>query len=211
LDVGCATGNFLYEMSRQTGWQVDGVEPSAYAAQLARDSLGLNIQQARLEDAGFKPGSFDVVTLWNVLEHVPSPMTTLRYVYQVLGEGGILIISVPVVDSTLASLFGPYWAEWDLPRHLYIFSHKTIESLTGAIGFKEIEVKASISEYRVFFTSLENLFRERLSNMRLQRLASAMVRFPLARAVGSLILRATIPLGRSSVPVFVLQKMERAF
>ena len=206
LDVGCATGNFLHEMSRQEGWQVCGVEPNAYAAQLAREALGLDVQTTTLRNAGLEPESFEVVTLWNVLEHVPSPMTTLRLAHKILRKDGILIISVPVVDSTLASLFGLYWAEWDLPRHLHIFSHNTIRSFMRTIGFEKIEVKASISEYRVFSMSLKNLFRERLSN---EQLASVIVQFPLIRMVGSLMLRIAIPPHRNSVPVFLFQKLER--
>ena len=134
LDVGCGVGDFLVAMRRLfPAWQVSGVEPSSTAAMQAqqRDPA---VVHGTLEDI---PDSLapDVVTLWNVLEHLPDPLAALRAIEERLAPGGYLCLAVPVHDSWEARLFGKYWVGWELPRHFYIFDHATITRTLQEAGF----------------------------------------------------------------------------
>ncbi len=122
LDVGCGTGDFLFAMAKNTGWQVRGLEPHPAAAARARASYGLTVDECSLEAAPYPAESFDVVTLWDVLEHLPWPRQALRRISELLRPGGLVVIGVPDRDSFDAKLFGPAWAGLDLPRHFSVFS-----------------------------------------------------------------------------------------
>lgn len=131
LDVGCATGVFLKEMQYH-GWDAYGVEPSVYAAGVAVDQLGLNIFNGYLDETKFEEHFFDVITLWDVFEHLPDPVETLKLIKRILKPDGTLVITMPNTDSWERKIFKQYWAGWDVPRHYHIFSEKAIEHLLKA-------------------------------------------------------------------------------
>lgn len=154
LDVGCSTGLFLNAM-RESGWDVEGVELNQYAVEYARKTFGLTIYQGTLEEVNFPDASFDVITLWDVLEHVHNPRITLSEIARILKPGGLLALSLPNPHSLEARLFGKYWVGWDRPRHLHIFPPpvlenyltnagmeiKTIESLGGRLGLTLLSIE----------------------------------------------------------------------
>jgi 2-polyprenyl-3-methyl-5-hydroxy-6-metoxy-1,4-benzoquinol methylase len=154
LDVGCATGNFLERMRRRGNWRVCGVEVNEEAARYARDRFGLDVFSGELGAAGYAEHSFDVVTLWNVLEHLHSPVETLREIGQLLKEDGVLILSVPNADSLDARTFGDRWIGLDPPRHLYDLSSKTLEQLLSKAGLQAIETRFITGSYHSFTASL---------------------------------------------------------
>ncbi|MBN1425180.1 class I SAM-dependent methyltransferase [Candidatus Fermentibacteria bacterium] len=125
LDVGCGTGDFLAGM-RDLGWDVQGVEPNSHAAGYARTVNRLRVEERPFADGLFAPESFDVVTLWHVLEHVPDPAQTLGATARLLRRGGSAVITVPNVESWDARLFGPHWAGLDVPRHLFLFPREVL-------------------------------------------------------------------------------------
>jgi len=133
LDVGCATGVFLKEM-QEHGWDAYGVEPSVYAAGVAGGQSGLNVFNGYLSEAGFEENFFDVITLWDVFEHLPDPVETLETIKRILKPDGSLVITMPNTDSWERKIFKQYWAGWDVPRHSHIFSPKAIERLLNAHG-----------------------------------------------------------------------------
>lgn len=94
LDVGAGIGTFLAQ-ARDRGWVVSGTEVSESAIGLARERHGLELAPGQLEEARLDAGYWDVVTLWHVLEHVPSPAGVLRTTHQVLAPGGIVVVGVP--------------------------------------------------------------------------------------------------------------------
>ena len=175
LDVGCATGVFLDGM-RQRGWTVTGVEVNAKAAQYARERFGLEVFVGELEEAGYPDASFDVVTLWDVLEHVPAPRRTLGEIARILQPGGLLVLSLPNPDCLEARLFGPYWAGWDVPRHLYIFSRSVLERLLTETGFQVQEVRSFTGRYYVLVLSTQLWLAEHLASQRLRQLILAIMR-----------------------------------
>ena len=154
LDVGCATGNFLDRMRRRGNWQVWGVEVNEEAARYAQERFGLDVFIGELCEAAYPASYFDVVTLWNVLEHLHDPLDTLKEINRVLKDDGVLILSVPNSDSFDAKIFGDYWIGLDPPRHLYTFSIKTLKALLAKAGFKTIETRFIIGSYHSFTASL---------------------------------------------------------
>jgi SAM-dependent methyltransferase len=137
LDVGCATGWFLEEM-RAHGWDVEGVEVSARAAAIAREEYGLKVFNSTLAEFEAPENAFDVATLWDVLEHLPSPKAALEKINDLLASGRHLVFSIPNLQSFDAQLFGQRWIGWDAPRHLHLFSRSVVDRLLAETGF-EIE------------------------------------------------------------------------
>lgn len=135
LDIGCATGVFLKEM-QDHGWDAYGVEPSTYAAEVAVSQPGLNIFNGYLDHANFEENSFDVITLWDVFEHLLDPVATLEIIKQILKPDGSLVITMPNTDSWERKFFRQYWAGWDVPRHYHIFSEDAIERLLKEHGMR---------------------------------------------------------------------------
>jgi len=135
VDVGCATGTFLEGM-RQRGWQVQGVELIPEAANYARQRLGLEVFTGTLEAAKFPDASFDLVTMWDVLEHVYDPRQALQEVQRILKPGGWFVFSIPDVDCVEARWFGPYWVGWDIPRHLHLFPYNVIKCMLREHGLQ---------------------------------------------------------------------------
>ncbi len=142
LDVGCGTGVFL-DLAQQAGWHVWGIEPGAAACAYARTRFGLDVHCGTLEDAPLLPESFDVVTMWHVLEHLPHPLEGLRRVHQALAPGGLLLIGVPNFASLEACLFGRRWYSLDVPRHLYHFTPATLRAIVSAAGLRPVRLVQS--------------------------------------------------------------------
>lgn len=141
LDVGCATGDFIATM-RQQGWQVEGVELNPVAAQYARQELDLTVHTGTLEAARFADNQFDVVTMWDVLEHLSDPRAALVEVNRVLKPGGLFVASIPNPASLEARMFGAAWAGWDRPRHLYLFTPLVIQRYLADTGFRQIALES---------------------------------------------------------------------
>lgn len=154
LDVGCATGLFLNEMAK-AGWQVTGVEPVASAAEFARRRFALDVFQGTLGGAPYEPGSFDVLTFWDVLEHTSSPVEELACAARLLRPGGLLALSVPNWDSLERWLFGRHWQGLDPPRHLYVFTRETLTVLLSLAGFSTLHWVCFMPGYFSFVMSLE--------------------------------------------------------
>jgi len=131
LDVGCGTGYFI-DYCKKNGWQVNGVEPNEIARTQAEAKTNIKIQQ----DLAEVKGSFEVITLWHVLEHLPNLEGTLNQLKSILAPGGVIIIAVPNFEAYEATIFKEYWAAYDVPRHLYHFNIKAVEYLTKRNGLK---------------------------------------------------------------------------
>lgn len=127
LDVGCGTGAYLDEM-KKNGWDVTGLEPDAGAREVALRQYGL-----QLETPGklfqLTTTSFHAITLWHVLEHVHELHRYIAQLRSLLTDDGKIFIAVPNYTSKDARAYGAYWAAWDVPRHLYHFSPRSMEKL----------------------------------------------------------------------------------
>jgi len=146
LDVGCSTGLFL-AAARNAGWSVKGVEYSPDTAELARREHGLDVLTGTLEADTLGGERFDVVTLWDVLEHVPDPKTVLANARHRLGASSLLLIKTPNVDGWFPSLSLrlarrlDFWRHPEPPGHLFQFSVKTLAGLLGATGYEIVAVR----------------------------------------------------------------------
>lgn len=134
LDIGSGTGSFVAEMSRH-GWQVTGLEPDADARKNARELYGVELGEMN-EFYKTREQSFDAISLWHVLEHVHELHPYVKRLKHLLKPGGTIFIAVPNYTSDDAIKYGPYWAAYDVPRHLYHFSPGSIEKLMQAHGLK---------------------------------------------------------------------------
>ena len=133
LDVGCGTGMFLNE-ARKNGWKVNGVEPDLGAREIAEKINKITIKTEVL--TSFYQEQFNVITMWHVLEHINLLNETIDWLKERLSENGALIIAVPNYESKDAEIYQAQWAAYDVPRHLYHFSQKSIKQLFDQKGFR---------------------------------------------------------------------------
>ncbi len=134
LDVGCATGAFM-SSARMRGWEPFGIELSQVSARYGREVEHLDIHVGTLFDAGFASGYFDVVTMWEVIEHLPTPTGYLREVKRILREGGAALLSTPNVNSLTRLIIGKKWEVISPEEHLHLFSERTVKILFEKSGF----------------------------------------------------------------------------
>lgn len=154
LDIGAGTGDFLLKASKEQ-WNVFGVEPN----KLARDKSskkGINLKETIEE---IEEEKFNVITLWHVLEHLPDLQNQLKNILNLLDKEGALIIAVPNYKSYDAKKYKQFWAAYDVPRHLYHFSKKSIIEI-----FKEYNMEL-VKTYPMYFDAFYvSLLSEKYKN-----------------------------------------------
>ena len=132
LDVGCAAGFFLAEA--QAHYQVQGVELSSWSSAWARDNLGLPVITGTLQQAALQADRFDVITLWDIIEHVPDPVPLLTEAARVLRPGGRLVLTTGDWGSAYAQARGADWHLMTPPWHLTMFSRSTLQRAAERAG-----------------------------------------------------------------------------
>lgn len=162
LDVGCGNGRFLADM-RKLGWDVKGVEPDPLAVEIARQTLGLDVEPTTLEDAALPTGSFDAVTLNHVIEHVEDPILTLRECGRVLRERGRLVIVTPNVRSLASRWYGSSWYHLDPPRHMILFSPETLHASVERAGLRVLRLVTAARAAPSTWRGSQLIRRKRLS------------------------------------------------
>jgi 2-polyprenyl-3-methyl-5-hydroxy-6-metoxy-1,4-benzoquinol methylase len=138
LDVGCAAGFFL-EVAREEGWEAQGIELSAFAAEYARSRLGLQVFTGTLAEAALPAGSFDLITFWDVIEHVPDPLAVLSEARRVLRPNGLVAVSTGDISGATALVYGRRWRLLAPPGHLFYFSRRTLFALLRHLGFEVLQ------------------------------------------------------------------------
>lgn len=131
LDIGAGTGDFLLT-AKNDGWNVIGIEPSDRAKNIAKQK-GISFAE---ETASLENNSFDVITMWHVLEHVPNLELQIQELKRLLKPTGTLIVAVPNFKSFDAKHYGEFWAAFDVPIHFWHFSKKAIKSLFEKVDMK---------------------------------------------------------------------------
>lgn len=139
LDVGCGTGAFLGVMAK-AGWDVLGLEPDPGAREKGKQLHGVPVEAVE-QLFSLPKGGYDVITMWHVLEHVHALQDYVKQLKTLLAPGGTLVIAVPNYTSKDAQYYGPYWAAYDVPRHLYHFSPASMRQLMQQHGLKVVGVK----------------------------------------------------------------------
>lgn len=138
LDVGCYTGIFL-ELARRRGWEEMGIEPSAWAARTAQQK-GLNVINAPFRKANLPSEEFDLVTLWDVIEHLHDPLGELREIHRILRPGGVLGMSTMDAGCLFARLAGRRWP-WYMRMHFYYFTRDSMTRMLRAAGFEVLAIE----------------------------------------------------------------------
>lgn len=184
LDVGCATGLFLEGMRRRGRWELWGLEPSVHAAEVARQ-MGFRVITSTLETADLPEGYFDVVTMWDVIEHLHDPAGALRHIARILKPNGILVIRTPNLDSWEARLFGPYWSGLEPPRHLFIFTPRTLGAMLAQANFTVLHQDCRSGGYMVFLRSLQFKLSDAPLNSHLQAALFRVLYHPAARVIAA--------------------------
>ncbi len=177
LDVGCGNGDFLGWIKNH-GWEVYGLDPSPVAVEAAR-KRGLEIFRGQLFDAPYLPASFDVITMWDVLEHVHDPLANLKRVAKLLKPGGRFTVTLPNPDGLDFRLFGRLWTGLDVPRHLYVYSRKPLIALLEKAGLTVDSARCITGGQRVSTWSLEWLIDERVNSAQQRRSLNKIIYSPV--------------------------------
>ena len=136
LDVGCHVGVFV-EIAAEHGWDAWGVEPSRWAVEQAQ-ALGLCVVQGTLDTADLPEAYFDVVTMWDVIEHLADPLNALKRAHALLGPNGLIVVHTIDIESWFARLLGSRWP-WLMEMHIYYFSRRTLQLMLEKCGFTMIK------------------------------------------------------------------------
>lgn len=165
LDIGCSTGLFLAAAGK-AGWQVQGLEYSPDSSRVARDVHELDVKTGALTADIYPPDSFDVVTLWDVIEHLPDPSSTMKLIPRILAPGGLLVLKTPNVDGLYPRLSLrlarrlDFWGHAEPPGHLFQFSARTLEKManqaglqTVALHHQRIPISYSFGRFQQWFRS----------------------------------------------------------
>lgn len=178
LDVGAAYG-FFVAAARAEGFDAIGLEPVAACAAFAARELGVELRTGRIEDALLAPGSFDVVTLFDVIEHLADPALALRRIHDLLAPGGLVVIETGDLGGLLARVVGSRWYYYDPPQHLTYFSLPSLAHLLAAAGFAPPSAVGHLGRE----VSVRNFFHQlgRALGGPLGAVSQSVARSPLAR------------------------------
>ncbi len=150
LDVGCGTGDFL-QTAKQNLWNVSGIEPNKQAREIANNKTNNSVFETN-QLLKFKASSFDVITLWHVLEHLPDLEEQVSCFKKLLKPSGTLIIAVPNYKSYDAKHYKQFWAAYDVPRHLWHFNKASVSKLVSNQSMKVVKIKPML--FDAFYVSL---------------------------------------------------------
>lgn len=139
LDIGCAGGAFP-KAAHDFGLSIVGIEPSRWLSEQGRKRYGLDLRAGTLEEHPFEENSFDLVTLWDVIEHLTAPEKTLAEIKRILKPGGHLLVNYPDFGSWQAKLLGKNWP-FLLSVHLYYFTPKTIQEFLQKAGYEVVKLR----------------------------------------------------------------------
>lgn len=179
LDVGCGSGGFLCSLGQDARWYGEGVDFSESALAVAR-AQQLSVCCGQAQDLPFTPASFEIITLWEVLEHLPYPREALLVIRRLLTPGGKLLLSTPNAESWLANMAGPYWPGRTMPYHLYLFSWENLCHLLKMTGFA-VEGRRFLPMERYFLQKTIQTWQESHDRHRFNLLWRAVSMFlPLA-------------------------------
>ena len=166
LDIGCGYGFFL-EAARRGNWEVYGIDISKHAADYAQNKFSLNVSHGTIEDARFPECFFDVITMWDLIEHLNDPRDFIQKVRQYVKQNGLIVIKTPNQDSlythlgdliykiSAAKILFPILSQYGY-SHLYRFSPMTIKSLLEQEGFRVFKTIKENSNLKILTQQHKN-------------------------------------------------------
>lgn len=167
LDLGCAMGFFL-EVARNHGWETCGVELSNYASHIAQKNFGDKIFNGSLDKTCLSDNFFDIITMWDYLEHIRNPVRELKRVWHLLKKDGLIVLSTPNTASWPHKIFKDKWMGYKDQEHLYYFSADNVIMLLKEAGFKilkservgkYVSLALFIKRLRIYNKFLANIFQ----------------------------------------------------
>ncbi len=161
LEIG-SDGQFL-RLAAARGWSVTGLQPEVGTCATAAALYGVELMPATLAEAGFPDASFDVVVMFHVLEHVPSPKELCRESWRVLRPGGVLCVETPNVDSRWFRVLGRRWRQF-IPDHYWFFSPATLRTLLVDLGYRvdSVDFVSKAVSLRLVLNRVERMARRPL-------------------------------------------------
>ena len=166
LEIGCGVGDFIQEMERK-GWDCTGIEPSDEAKVIAKKRVKAKLYDPQ-EINTLPDESFDLITMWHVLEHVDNLKEEIRHLQRLLKKGGKLVLALPNFKSHDAQYYKEYWAAYDVPRHLNHFCRESINNI-----FKNTELKQRKTDKLVWDAYYISYMSEKYKNHSLSLLKGA--------------------------------------
>lgn len=171
LDIGTANGSFLY-VAKKRGWEVDGIEPNKWLCEWAKKNYGIEIKSMTLLEQTYPNETFDVITLWDVLEHVDNPLKVLSECQRIIKKDGILIVNYPDIGSWIARIMGRKWF-FLLSVHLFYFTPKTIKKMLKKTSFDIIKTKPHFQSLELGYL----IWRMRKYNTFFHKIGYKIIRF----------------------------------
>ena len=162
--MGCGSGKTL-ALLKELGWDVYGLEIDKNAVQIARERGLVNVKLGGYEKiANFPDNYFDSIRLYHVIEHIPDSQACLRLIYKKLKPGGEIILGTPNTDSVVSKMFGKFWYNLDIPRHLFLFSPNTLSTIVKTEGFSQLSVVFCSSDGlgRSIIYTLNEIFKKKM-------------------------------------------------
>lgn len=181
LDVGCASG-FLLDEARKAGWEIHGVELSAWAIEYAKKKMHIDsIFHGILKNARFPDNYFDAVVMKDSIEHLTDPRGTLVEIRRILKSGGMLCVNTPNIDSLIGRMLKARW--WGVKQsHLYYFSRKTLCDMLISAGFEPIKTKSHVRVFTLkYWLSRFKGYNERIYNFFMVLMKHGIIRDGLIR------------------------------
>lgn len=158
LEIGCGSGNMLHAM-KQKGWHAKGLDFDSRAVAIAR-SKGLDVEEGELLAQNYPGSSFDVVVMSHVIEHVPDPQVFLTECARITKRGGKVVVITPNITGSLSEKFKSNFLHLDPPRHLHLFTPRSLIDLVFRSGLTPIQVRTTIRDVAGLYRASNNLLRQ---------------------------------------------------
>lgn len=165
LDVGSGTGRILQEAQTWDQWQLFGLEPIPHLAEYTRNKLNIPVYPLSFEEYQSDGIRFDVITMWDVLEHLPAPAAGIQKVADLLNEGGYFIFTIPNVNSIWRKVFKRSWIGYELPRHLYLYPPNVLREMLESSGLNIVEKKCIAGSHGTLMLDLRRWNKDRKSKL----------------------------------------------
>ncbi len=152
LEIGCGGGRFLARMKKRN-WVVEGLDIDPEVAKKVSKKYGILVHTGDVLNQKLPDETYDVITMNQTIEHLYNPSLVLNECYRILKPGGRIVMTTPNVGCTAAKLFGEYWRGWEPPRHLFLFTPKSIRKIVSASGFEITSVETYSCESAIGYYS----------------------------------------------------------
>ncbi|RPI18065.1 MAG: methyltransferase domain-containing protein [Ignavibacteriae bacterium] len=140
VDIGCGIGYFLY-IAKQDNFKVTGIDISRWAGKYAKEKFDIDVQTGNFLEMDIRKDEYDIVTLWQTIEHLPEPNDFIKKIYNILKPGGYICIATPDVDSWIARFYKKKWNCYMPDEHIALFDFKSLKTILELNNFRPVVIK----------------------------------------------------------------------